>query len=102
MTTQVLDREDVEIYQLMLMAMDEGNIPLSSFVPTTVTIVDINDNPPVFNETVMNLSVRENTNGTTIAEIIVSLSIVYVSSYKGINIAAIFLNAVILKKVCIY
>ena len=56
----------------MLMAADNTIVPLDSSVPVTVTVLDINDNPPIFSRSVMDVSVQENTNGTTVSEISVS------------------------------
>jgi len=69
----MLDREEMETYQLQLVAMDNGSAPLSLAVPVTITIIDVNDNPPVFNMSMYALSTREDSPyNTVIAEISVS------------------------------
>ncbi|XP_074535832.1 protocadherin Fat 3a isoform X2 [Halichoeres trimaculatus] len=46
---RVLDREIQPAYQITVHASDQGSPqPLSSFVNVTITVLDINDNPPVF------------------------------------------------------
>lgn len=43
-----LDREVQSLYELKARASDQGSPRLSSFCQVTVSILDINDNPPVF------------------------------------------------------
>lgn len=38
-------------YSLTVQAADEGQPPLSSAVQVTVTVSDVNDNPPIFSQT---------------------------------------------------
>lgn len=46
---RVLDREVQSAYQITVRASDQGSpLPLSSLVNVTITVLDINDNPPVF------------------------------------------------------
>ncbi|XP_069390115.1 protocadherin Fat 3a isoform X7 [Paralichthys olivaceus] len=46
---RVLDREVQSAYQITVLASDQGSpLPLSSLVNVTITVLDINDNPPVF------------------------------------------------------
>lgn len=46
---QILDREVKSTYQITVQASDLGApLPLSSLVNVTITVLDINDNPPVF------------------------------------------------------
>ncbi|XP_055003987.1 protocadherin Fat 3a isoform X1 [Boleophthalmus pectinirostris] len=46
---RVLDREVQSSYQITVRASDQGTPrPLSSLVNVTITVLDINDNPPVF------------------------------------------------------
>lgn len=46
---RVLDREVQPAYQITVRATDQGSPrPLSSLVNVTITVLDINDNPPVF------------------------------------------------------
>ncbi|XP_034545017.1 protocadherin alpha-8-like isoform X7 [Notolabrus celidotus] len=62
-----LDRESVSHYNVSITATDEGTPPLSSTSVITVHISDVNDNPPLFSEPLINLYVKENNPiGTTI------------------------------------
>ncbi|XP_038549255.1 protocadherin Fat 3a isoform X4 [Micropterus salmoides] len=46
---RILDREVQPAYQITVHASDQGSpLPLSSLVNVTITVLDINDNPPVF------------------------------------------------------
>ncbi|XP_005950132.1 protocadherin Fat 3 [Haplochromis burtoni] len=46
---RVLDREIQPFYQITVCASDQGSpLPLYSLVNVTITVLDINDNPPVF------------------------------------------------------
>ncbi|KAF7647480.1 hypothetical protein LDENG_00171680 [Lucifuga dentata] len=46
---RVLDREVQPAYQITVLASDQGSpLPLFSLVNVTITVLDINDNPPVF------------------------------------------------------
>ncbi|XP_026859393.2 protocadherin Fat 2 [Electrophorus electricus] len=54
-----LDREEKTHYSLTVQAADEGLPPLSSAVQVTVTVSDVNDNPPVFSQTTYNLVLQE-------------------------------------------
>jgi len=58
-TGTTLDREEREIYQLQLVATDNATIPLSSSVPVTIVITDVNDNPPMFNMSALNVVAAE-------------------------------------------
>ena len=54
-----IDREEVTSFELRVRARDRGSPRLSSFTTVIVTVVDINDNSPVFNPDVYMASVRE-------------------------------------------
>ena len=56
-----LDREDVSFYQLNISASDRGKPSLRSFCLVNITIVDLNDNDPVFSKSIYNVTVNENT-----------------------------------------
>lgn len=43
-----VDREETSVYNMIVTAVDGGDPPRSSTVPVTVSIIDINDNKPVF------------------------------------------------------
>ncbi|XP_047441794.1 protocadherin beta-18-like [Mugil cephalus] len=49
-TTGHLDRELVSDYNITITATDEGSPPLSSSKTVELSVADINDNPPVFEE----------------------------------------------------
>ncbi|XP_059918592.1 protocadherin gamma-A11-like [Gadus macrocephalus] len=49
-TTEKLDRELVSEYNITISATDEGSPPLSSVKVVHISIADVNDNPPVFEE----------------------------------------------------
>nr|XP_046262776.1 protocadherin Fat 2 isoform X2 [Scatophagus argus] len=54
-----LDREEVPHYSLTVQAADEGDPPLSSAVLVTITVTDVNDNPPVFSQVNHSLLLQE-------------------------------------------
>ncbi|TRY99052.1 hypothetical protein DNTS_009752 [Danionella cerebrum] len=55
----MLDREEITHYSLTVQAADEGNPPLSSAVQVTVTVSDVNDNPPMFSQINHSLVLQE-------------------------------------------
>ncbi|XP_056295768.1 protocadherin alpha-3-like isoform X3 [Pseudoliparis swirei] len=55
-----LDREIMAEYNVIIVANDEGTPPLSSTSIVTVQVSDVNDNPPRFSESVLNIYVKEN------------------------------------------
>ncbi|XP_035265751.1 protocadherin beta-16-like isoform X33 [Anguilla anguilla] len=59
-TTGELDREVVSEYDITIIATDEGSPPLSSSKTVPLSISDVNDNPPVFNELSYSVYVAEN------------------------------------------
>lgn len=62
-----LDREARSWYHLVIEALDGGAPPLRSRLHVNVTVQDVNDNPPIFNQTRYTASVPENaTVGTPI------------------------------------
>lgn len=62
---QELDRETVSVYQLKAFAVDKGYPAQSTSVDITITVGDINDNPPLFNPDVIEIHVNENTRPLT-------------------------------------
>uniref|UniRef100_A0A3Q4GR77 Cadherin domain-containing protein n=1 Tax=Neolamprologus brichardi TaxID=32507 RepID=A0A3Q4GR77_NEOBR len=56
----VLDRELVSHYNITITATDEGSPPLSSTSVVTIQVSDVNDNAPLFGDTVLNIYVVEN------------------------------------------
>ncbi|XP_054886595.1 protocadherin Fat 2-like [Poeciliopsis prolifica] len=68
-----LDREEIPHYSLTVQAADEGMPPLSSAVLVTITIVDVNDNPPVFSQVNHNLVLQEGESiGSSILQLVVT------------------------------
>ena len=64
---QPLDRETQEQYVVFVFAKDGGATPNSGKLQVDITVADVNDNPPVFTESIYNISVSEDTQpGTTI------------------------------------
>ncbi|KAF7650170.1 hypothetical protein LDENG_00130220 [Lucifuga dentata] len=59
-TTGHLDRELVPEYNITITATDEGSPPLSSSKLVQLSVADINDNPPVFEEQSYSTYVTEN------------------------------------------
>ncbi|KAL8221042.1 UNVERIFIED_CONTAM: Cadherin EGF LAG seven-pass G-type receptor 1 [Gekko kuhli] len=59
-TLRKLDRENVAIYSLRAFAVDRGVPPLKASVDIQVTVLDINDNPPVFEQDEFDIFVKEN------------------------------------------
>ncbi|XP_028316135.1 protocadherin alpha-8-like [Gouania willdenowi] len=55
-----LDRESMSEYNITIVAMDEGSPPLSSTSVVRVQVSDVNDNPPKFSESLINVYVKEN------------------------------------------
>ncbi|XP_053369957.1 protocadherin gamma-A6-like isoform X24 [Clarias gariepinus] len=67
---KALDREEQPTLSLKLIAVDGGNPQKSGTVNIDVTVLDVNDNAPVFNQTVYRASVVENTSkGTYITRV---------------------------------
>ena len=62
-----LDREVVDQYSLVIVAQDSVNLNFSSTALVTILILDVNDNPPQFDMSLYNFSVRENSiSGTSV------------------------------------
>ena len=71
-TTQSLDREDMSTYQLFLMAEDRGDSSFSTTVPLIISLLDQNDNSPLFSQPSWIFELPENTNGTLVTTFNVS------------------------------
>ena len=67
----ILDRETTDSYNLTLLATDAGLPPLSSSVHLVVSVLDVNDNPPVFTLSFITLDIPED---AEIGEIVLVLS----------------------------
>ncbi|MED6243863.1 hypothetical protein ATANTOWER_028651, partial [Ataeniobius toweri] len=64
---KVLDREKQSLIQLTLTAIDGGTPVKSGSMTITVNVLDVNDNPPVFSQTLYKINVYENVKiGTSI------------------------------------
>ncbi|KAM8994297.1 protocadherin beta-15-like [Ara ararauna] len=59
-TVSALDREETARYIVTVTAADAGSPPLTTTQTFTVDISDVNDNAPVFNQTLYTMHVREN------------------------------------------
>ncbi|XP_069812454.1 protocadherin gamma-C5-like [Dendropsophus ebraccatus] len=57
---KVLDREEKAEHNLILTAIDGGEPARSGTCRITIVVLDINDNPPVFNQSVYKISLKEN------------------------------------------
>ncbi|CAN2387414.1 homophilic cell adhesion via plasma membrane adhesion molecules [Pristimantis euphronides] len=57
---KVLDREEKQEHHLILTAIDGGEPARSGSCRITIVVLDINDNPPVFNQSVYKVSIQEN------------------------------------------
>ncbi|XP_022814420.1 protein dachsous [Spodoptera litura] len=65
-----LDRETTDHYQLVIEALDGGTPPLRGTMTVNITILDVNDNPPVFAESVYSATIPENaTVGTPVLKV---------------------------------
>ena len=58
-TNKSLDREDIPFYTLLIQASDKGTPPQTETVSVNVTILDVNDNSPVFSESLFTVIVSE-------------------------------------------
>ncbi|XP_071767366.2 protocadherin beta-15-like [Centroberyx gerrardi] len=69
-TTGQLDRELVSDYNITITATDEGSPPLSSSKSVQLSVADVNDNPPVFEEQSYSAYVTENNKpGSTLCSV---------------------------------
>ncbi|KAB5571510.1 hypothetical protein PHYPO_G00225740 [Pangasianodon hypophthalmus] len=69
-TARKLDRENVATYNLKAFAVDKGVPPLKAAVDIQVSVLDINDNAPVFKKDELYIYVEENSSvGSTLARV---------------------------------
>ncbi|XP_039474253.1 protocadherin gamma-A11-like isoform X30 [Oreochromis aureus] len=69
-TTGQLDRELVSDYNITITATDEGSPPLSSSKSVQLSVADINDNPPMFEEQSYSAYMSENNKpGSTLCSV---------------------------------
>uniref|UniRef100_A0A673KWE0 Cadherin domain-containing protein n=1 Tax=Sinocyclocheilus rhinocerous TaxID=307959 RepID=A0A673KWE0_9TELE len=59
-TSAILDREQLSEYNITVIATDSGKPPLTSRHFFYLKVTDVNDNPPVFQESVYNSNLLEN------------------------------------------
>lgn len=72
-TTTPLDYEKVKDYTIEIVAVDSGNPPLSSTNSLRVQVVDVNDNAPVFTQSITEVAFPENNKpGEVVAEVTAS------------------------------
>ncbi|KAI4792810.1 hypothetical protein KUCAC02_033138 [Chaenocephalus aceratus] len=68
-----LDREEMQHYSLTVQAADEGYPPLSSAVLISISVNDVNDNPPLFSQVNHSLLLQEGESaGSTILQLVVT------------------------------
>ena len=69
-TTAPLDREKVDKYNFGIKAIDKGTPPKEGTAQMTVTIADVNDNPPKFEQATYRTSVSEKAKwGTSVLQV---------------------------------
>ncbi|XP_074816890.1 protocadherin alpha-3-like isoform X15 [Natator depressus] len=65
-----LDREETPVYRLLLTATDGGKPELTGTVQLMITVLDVNDNAPVFNQSVYKVQMLEGSaNGTLVIKL---------------------------------
>lgn len=60
-TLTALDRESIDSYHMIVTVRDNGPIPLSNTADVFVTVLDVNDHPPVFDVPGYSLDLVEET-----------------------------------------
>ncbi|KFU99901.1 Cadherin EGF LAG seven-pass G-type receptor 2, partial [Pterocles gutturalis] len=60
MTKKSLDREMMDSYELKIIATDSGRPPQSASLVLSITVEDVNDNPPVFPQKSYSVTIKEN------------------------------------------
>ncbi|XP_006824531.1 cadherin EGF LAG seven-pass G-type receptor 2 [Saccoglossus kowalevskii] len=69
-TTRELDRETTSRYDFVAVAQDQGDPPKSATTQISITILDVNDNPPTFTQSEYNVVVEEDARpGTSVATV---------------------------------
>ena len=59
-TTRPLDREDISEYQLLIEAVNIDEHALNSTTAVNISILDVNDNAPFFNNKINHVDILEN------------------------------------------
>lgn len=62
-TVNNLDREQYSQYTFVVKATDQGTPIQSSTATVTINLIDVNDNPPVFNQSVYKVTIPETHSG---------------------------------------
>ncbi|XP_061209972.1 protocadherin alpha-1-like isoform X2 [Neopsephotus bourkii] len=84
--TKPLDRETMPIHHLVLTATDGGRPPLTGTVKLVISVLDVNDNAPQFNQSVYKVKVLE---GSEIGTQLITLNATDLD--EGVNSEVIYL-----------
>ena len=68
-----LDRESTDIYQIIIAAFDSGSPFMSATATVTITVLDFNDNTPVFSQSLYTGLVDENSASSIVNILVVDL-----------------------------
>ena len=69
-SSQTLDRESINHYTLTVRAEDGGNPSLTALTTVLISIMDINDNPPIFTQSTVSTTLLENSPpGTVLSDV---------------------------------
>ena len=71
-TEELLDRESVQVYNFMVLAIDRGVPAMTGSTSVTITVLDINDNEPVFMNDRIAVSYAEDLNVGSIIAVLVA------------------------------
>ena len=97
-TSGHIDREVQGLYQLEIVATDQGSPPLISMTTLTINITDLNDNPPVFSRAEYQFTTAENFPPAAIGTIFANDSDLGINaeiSYSLINASPFFMSEVL-------
>lgn len=86
-TNKELDRESQALYNLTIIASDNGSPPLSSSMAVQIHVLDLNDNKPKFEKTIYDISVLEN---ITVSSVLTTVSPFFLSPLTFIRITEIY------------
>ena len=76
-TEELLDRESVQVYNFMVLAIDRGEPAMTGSTSVTITVSDVNDNEPVYMNNKTAVSLAENLNVGSIVTVLVAATIVH-------------------------
>ena len=66
-----LDYEQIPVYNIVIQAQDRGFYPKSATSSVKIILLDVNDNPPTFDETLFEAVLKENSPpGTFVTQMI--------------------------------